>query len=334
MDGTRELAGQIGAKPACDATGASRATLYRAEAPRRFGPRRPRPRPARALSAQEQRDVMDLLHTENFVDMAPRAIHGVLLEMGIYLCSARTMYRLLEASRETGERRQQARHDHYERPELLATAPNQVWTWDVTWLRGPERGERYALYIMLDLFSRYVVGWRLADAENGELAADFIDQCHASQGIAAGALTVHSDRGSAQRSENVVALTQLLDVARSYGRPRVSNDNAYSESINKTLKYRLDYPNRFSGLDDARAHCRRFFIWYNTEHRHSGIAMLTPEVVHAGTHEPIVAHRQATLDRAHAAHPERFVRGAPKTETLPTTVYLNKPLPKPEAVAH
>lgn len=201
-------------------------------------------------------------------------------------------------------------------------------------MRGPEKGERYALYIMLDLFSRYVVGWMLAHAENGELAADFIHQCHEHQSIKPGALTVHSDRGSAQKSEKVRKLIDLLEVTRSYGRPRVCNDNAYSEAINKTVKYHRGYPNRFDGFQHAKTYCRDFFTWYNDEHRHSGIAMLAPAVVHAGTHVPIIAKRQAALDAAFVAHPERFVHGPPIAKPLPDAVYLNKPQPKPEPTAH
>lgn len=276
---------------------------------------------------------MELLHTEKFVDMAPRAIHAVLLEQGVYLCSPRTMYRLLADAQEARGRRQSQSKHRFERPELLAVKPNEVWAWDVTWLRGPEKGERYALYVMLDLFSRYVVGWMLAHAENGELAADFIQQCHENQGIDPGTLIVHSDRGTAQKSEKVRKLTDLLDVARSYGRPRVCNDNPFAEALNKTVKYYRSYPHRFAGFDHAQAYCREFFTWYNHDHRHSGIAMLTPAVVHASEHEPVIAARQAALDLAFAAHPERFVHGPPKAAQLPTAVYLNKPESKPEPVA-
>jgi putative transposase len=292
----------------------------------------PRPQP-RSLTQEQKAKVVALLHSERFVDMAPRTMHAVLLEEGTYLCSPRTMYRLLAARGETRQRRQSDLQQRYERPELLATGPNQVWTWDVTWLRGPEKTERYALYIMVDLFSRYVIGWMLAHAENGELATAFVRQCYEHQGIAPDTLTVHSDRGSAQKSEKLRDLTDLLDIARSYGRPRVCNDNAYSESLNKTVKYHRDYPDRFAGFDDAQRYCRDFFAWYNHEHRHSGIAMLTPAVVHSRLHPPVIAARQATLDRAYHTHPERFVKGPPSTQGLPTAVYLNKPVPKPQPIA-
>ena len=215
----------------------------------------------------------------------------------------------------------------------MATRPNEVWTWDVTWLRGPAKGERYALYIMLDLFSRYVVGWMLAHTENAELAKDFIDQCYLSQGVEPGTLTVHSDRGSAQTSEKVRKLTDILEIARSYSRPRVCNDNPFSEAINKTVKYHRDFPNRFACFDTGLEFCRGFFNWYNHEHVHSGIAMLTPAVVHRGDHCEVIEQRQAALDQAYAAHPERFVHGPPEAKQLPTAVYLNKPEPKHEPEA-
>ena len=276
---------------------------------------------------------MDTLNSVRFVDMAPKAIHAKLLEEGTYLCSPRTMYRLLDAENMVRERRQASSLPRFERPELMATRPNEVWTWDVTWLRGPAKGERYALYIMLDLFSRYVVGWMLAHTENAELAKDFIDQCYLSQGVEPGTLTVHSDRGSAQTSEKVRKLTDILEIARSYGRPRVCNDNPFSEAINKTVKYHRDFPNRFVGFDTGLEFCRGFFNWYNHEHVHSGIAMLTPAVVHRGDDREVIEQRQAALDQAYAAHPERFVHGPPKAKQLPTAVYLNKPEPKHEPEA-
>ena len=277
---------------------------------------------------------MKLLNSEAFVDMAPKAIHAKLLEQGVYLCSPRTMYRLLASSNAVRERRKVSERPRFERPELMAMRPNEVWTWDVTWLRGPDKGDRFALYIMLDLYSRYVVGWMLANTENGELAKDFIDQCYRAQHIKPGSLTMHSDRGSAQTSEKVRKLIDVLDISLSYSRPRVCNDNPYSESINKTVKYHPVFPDRFDGFDDARTFCRDFFDWYNEEHRHSGIAMLAPAVVHAGEHVDVLAKRQTGLDAAYAAHPERFVHGAPITTPLPTAVYLNKPEPKPEPEAH
>jgi len=334
MKGTQELADDVGVKPACDAIGTSRATLYRRRKAAPKGPAKPRPAPPRSLSPEERRAVLELLHSEPFVDMAPRPIHAKLLEEGAYLCSPRTMYRLLAASGESRERRQPTTHREFQRPELLATRPNEVWTWDVTWLRGPEKGERYALYVMLDLFSRYAIGWMLAHTENGELAADFIQQCFEHQRVEPGALVVHSDRGSAQKSEKVSKLTDKLQIARSYGPPRVCNDNPYSESLNKTTKYHVDYPDRFSSFDDAKTYCRRFFEWYNHEHRHSGIAMLTPASVHAGTHAALVARRQATLDMAYEAHPERFINGKPLAAQPPDAVYLNKPEEKAEPVPH
>ena len=334
MSGAEELSKQVGSKAACDAIGVSRATLYRRRRPKTSRRRCRRPTPPRSLTPHEKQEVIDVLHAEPFVDMAPRAIHAALLEAGRYLCSPRTMYRILAGMAENGARRQQRTHFKYARPELMARAPNEVWTWDVTWLRGPEKGDRYALYIMVDIFSRYVIGWMLAHAENGELASDFVRQCHASQAVDSGALTVHSDRGAAQKSEKVATVADMLEIGRSFSRPRVCNDNPFSEAINKTVKYHLDFPDRFAGFDEAREFCRRFFAWYNDDHRHSGIAMLTPAVVHAGEHDAVITARQAALDAAYAAKPERFVHGPPRTHQLPSIVYLNKPEPKPEPVAH
>ena len=324
----------VGVPQAARAFGIPRSTLYRHTSPPRPRPatvRRPQPR---ALKPAEKDKVLAVLNSDRFVDKAPKAIHAKLLEEGEYLCSPRTMYRLLASQKMVRQRRQASARPRFERPELLATGPNKVWTWDVTWLRGPAKGERYALYIMLDLFSRYVVGWMLAHAENAELAEGFIDECYRSQGVVAGELTVHSDRGSAQTSEKVRKLTDKLQVSRSYSRPRVCNDNPFSEAINKTLKYSLDFPNRFAGFEDARDFCRGFFDWYNREHVHSGIAMLSPAVVHRGEHHHVIERRQHALDQAYAEHPERFVHGPPKTGQLPAAVYLNKPNLTHESEAH
>ncbi len=336
IEATLELSEQVGLKPACDALEVSRSAIYRqrtstskpAELPESKPQRRPSPR---GLSANEKSEVLKTLHSERFVDAAPRTVVATLLGEGVYTCSYRTMYRLLRENDETRERRNQAKHRVYARPELLATAPNQVWSWDGTWLRGPKKGDKYSLYIMLDIFSRYVVGWMLAESENGEDAKHFIQECYESQHVDRRQLILHSDRGSAQRSEEVVRLTTKLGIARSYSRPRVCNDNPFSESVNKTLKYHHEFPERFDSPEHARNFCQDFFDWYNNEHQHSSIAFLPPGIVHTNAEKPILKKRQQTMDSAYAAHPQRFVNGPPAITPLPTHVYLNKPQTQTQA---
>ena len=265
------------------------------------------------------------MHSERFVDVAPAEIVATLLDEGVYHCSERTMYRLLEEAGENRERRNQLVHPKYSKPELLATAPNQVWSWDITKLRGPVTWTYFHLYVILDIFSRYVVGWLIADRESKSLARRMIDETCEKQGIEPGQLTIHSDRGPAMKSKLVAQLLANLGITKSHSRPRVSDDNPFSESQFKTMKYRPDFPDRFESFDDARGFCREFFDWYNRSHRHSGIAMLTPEQLHHGEGPAILAQRQKSLDEAFDAHPERFVKGPPKVPDFPSKVWLNPP---------
>jgi putative transposase len=320
-----ELARDVGVAPACRALAFPRATWYRRKKPTAAAPR---PAPQRALATAERQQVLDVLHSERFVDTAPPAVHATLLDEGTWLCSVRTMYRLLAEGGQVRERRDQLRHPVYAKPELLAVRPNQVWSWDITKLKGPIVWTYFHLYVILDIFSRYVVGWLLADRESAPLAEQLISEACAREKVDRAQLTLHSDRGTAMTSKTVAQLLAELDVTRSLSRPHVSNDNPFSESQFKTLKYRPTFPRRFGSLEDARAFCRVFFPWYNTEHRHSGIAFMTPDDVHHGRASRILVARQAALAAAYAAHPERFVGKPPVAAKLPEAVWINPPVQK------
>jgi putative transposase len=281
----------------------------------------------RALSVAEQQAVRDVLHSDRFQDAAPASVYATLLDEGIYLASERTMYRLLAASGETRSRRDQLVHPAYQKPELLARAPNQVWSWDITKLLGPAKWTYFYLYVILDVYSRYVVGWMVAHREQADLAERLIAETLAKQAIPAGQLTLHADRGASMTSKPVAFLLADLGVTKTHSRPHVSNDNPYSESQFKTLKYRPGFPDRFASIEEARAFCQDFFRWYNAEHRHAGIGLLPPEVVHYGQAQAAYDARSQVLAAAHAAHPERFVRQAPRPPQLPTAAWINPPQP-------
>ncbi len=320
----QELASRVGVSPACQALGVSRATFYRRQRPAP-GHQQPRPTPARALSESERERVLDVLAAPRFVDRSPAEVVATLLDESQYLCSERTMYRVLAANQPVRERRNQREHPHYAKPELVATGPNQTWSWDVTKLLGPQKWTYFYLYVILDIFSRYVVGWMVADRENSALAGRLIEEtCH-KQGVEPRVLTLHSDRGAPMTSKCTAQLLADLGVTRSLSRPQVCDDNPFSEAQFKTLKYHPGFPSRFPGIDEAIAFCRSFFPWYNLEHRHGGIAMLAPHDVHHGRATAVLAQRQRTLELACAAHPERFVRGIPKPSPLPKAVWINPP---------
>jgi putative transposase len=325
MKAANQLSEQVGVSAACQALGVPRSEFYRARQPK--GDPKPRPTPERALKPEEKEQVLQVLNSEPFQDCAPREVYATLLDEGQYLCSWRTMYRILKEHRQVRERRNQLRHPAYTRPELLATGPNQLWSWDLTKLRGPVKWTYYYLYTILDVFSRYVVGWLIAERESASLAEQLIGETCAKQGIEPDQLTLHADRGSAMISKTVALLLADLGVTKTHSRPHVSNDNPYSESQFKTTKYRPDYPDRFGSIQDARAWARPFFHWYNHEHHHSGLGLLTPATVHCGQAQIVIDRRQQVLQAAYIAHPERFVRGKPKPPTLPTEVWINKPSP-------
>jgi putative transposase len=285
----------------------------------------------RALSAAEQQAVRDVLHSERFRDSAPAAVYATLLDEGTYLASERTMYRLLAAEGETRSRRDQLVHPAYSKPELLATAPNQVWSWDITKLLGPAKWTYFYLYVILDVYSRYVTGWMVAHREQAELAERLIAESIAKQAVPPGQLTLHADRGSSMTSKPVAFLLADLGVTKTHSRPHVSNDNPYSEAQFKTLKYRPGFPACFASLEEARAFCRDFFRWYNAEHRHAGIGLMAPEIVHYGQAQAAYDARAQVLADAHAAHPERFVRQAPRPPQLPTAAWINPPKPATDA---
>lgn len=279
----------------------------------------------RALKSEEVAEVLSVMHEERFFDKAPSEIYAALLDEGRYLCSIRTMYRILHANKQVRERRNVLRHPNYAKPELLATAPNQVWSWDITKLKGPEKWTKYYLYVLMDIFSRYVVGWLIAERELADLAKELIEQTCQRQGIDKDKLIIHSDRGSSMTSKTVALLLADLGVTRSLSRPYVSDDNPFSESQFKTLKYRPEFPQRFGSIQDARAFCRTFFDWYNHEHYHSGIALMTPASVHTGRAQAISESRQLVLAGAFERHPERFVRKEARIIKLPSAVWINPP---------
>ena len=331
MAAARELATTVGPSRAAAVFALPRASFYRAPRPTAARPSGPRPTPPRALSAAERQGVLDVLHSERFIDQAPKAVYASLLDDdGTYLCSWRTMYRLLAAADEVRERRAQRRHPVYRKPELLATQPNQVWSWDITKLRGPMTWTYYCLYVILDIFSRYVVGWMVADGESATLAERLIEETCEKQGIVAGQLTLHADRGTAMTAKSVAQLLVDLGVTRTHSRPQVSDDNPFSEAQFKTLKYAPTFPPRFGSVQDARAFGQGFFSWYNTEHRHDGLGLLTPAAVHYGQAPALLAQRRAVLAAAYAAHPDRFVRKPPEPLAPPTAVWINPPAARPE----
>ncbi len=318
----------------CQSVGVSRASLYRRRRPAPPAtPPRPRARSPRALGATERQAVLDVLHSARFVDQSPTEVHATLLEEQTYLCSPRTMYRVLAAAHEVRERRAQARHPAYAAPELVATSPNQVWSWDITKLKGPVPYLYYSLYVILDLFSRYVVGWMVARHENAHLAERLIEQTCAKQCIQPQQLTIHADRGAPMRSKLVALLFSDLGITASHARPRVSNDNPFSEAQFRTVKYRPEFPGRFGALEHARGVSRDLFAWYNDAHHHSGLSYLTPADVHYGRAATVLAARHRTRLAAYAAHPERFVQGPPRPETLPTAVWINRPPTHPSHAA-
>jgi putative transposase len=324
MVATEQLAQLVGAAPACDALAVPRASFYRQRRPR-VGTSRARPRPRRALSPEERSTALATLRSERFADQAPAQIYATLLDEGTYLGSIRTLYRLLDEHAEVRERRDQLRHPAYQKPELLATTSNQVWSWDITKLLGPAKWTYFYLYVILDIFSRYVVGWMLAHRESGALAKRLIAETCEKQGIVRGQLTIHADRGSSMRAEPVAFLLADLGITKTHSRPHVSNDNPFSEAQFKTLKYRPQFPDRFGSFEDAEAFCHRFFEHYNHQHRHSGIGLMTPAAVHHGLGPQIFAQRQRTLTEAYAKHPERFVRRHPAPPRLPEAVWINPP---------
>ena len=335
MAGVLELTPKLGSGAACRVMGLGRGEPQRQRSrahrrtfvgPPRYAP--PRPCPPLALDAQEQQAVLDTLNSERFCDSAPAAVHATLLGEGTYVGSVRTMYRLLASDSGSRERRNQLTHPAYAKPELLAVAPNQVWSWDITKLKGPAKWTCFHLYVILDIFSRFVVGWLLAPRESAELAQQLIAQTVSRHDVLPGMLTLHADRGAAMRSKPVASLLVDLQIIKSHSRPHVSDDNPYSESQFKTMKYRPEFPARFGCIEHARAHCQAFFAWYNDQHCHSGIGYMTPHSVHYGLDKDMRVVRQATLDTAFLANPNRFKNRRSTLPQMPAAVWINPPPPE------
>jgi len=327
-----QLAQQTNTKKACAQLAYPRSSYYRHEQvkPAATEPRvLPAPSP-RALPSAEREAVRDLLNSEQFVDSSPRQVYGTLLDEGRYLCSVSTMYRILRAYQEVRERRNQKQNPVYKKPELLATSPNQVWSWDITKLRGPVPHVYYYMYTILDIFSRYVVGYMVATREEATLARQLVADSCAKQGIEPAQLILHADRGSAMISKTLALLLADLGVGKSHSRPYTSDDNPFSEAQFKTMKYRPDYPDRFGSPQDARQWTHPFIHWYNNEHRHTSLGLMTPATVHYGLAAELTVQRQVTLQAAYEKNPERFVKGLPIPPKLQTAVWINPPLEKPE----
>ncbi len=324
MAAVAQLAPEVGITAACAGLGISRASYYRQQQPQTGEPK-PKAKPARSLSEAERERVLEVLHSERFVDQSPAEVYATLLDEGTFLCSIRTMYRILAEYGEVKERRNQLHCPNYQKPELLATAPKQLWSWDITKLHGPAKWTYFYLYVILDVFSRYVVGWMVAHRESATLAEHLIEHTLQKQQIQPGQLTIHADRGASMTSKAVAFLLSDLGVTKTHSRPYVSNDNPFSESQFKTLKYQPQFPKRFGSIEDARSFCQSFFNWYNNDHHHSGIGLLTPAMLHLGQAQTVYQHREQVLQAAYHEHPERFVRGLPLPPTLPTEVWINPP---------
>jgi putative transposase len=312
----------FGIKASCAALGLGRASYYRWRGLKKSRSAGKHPR---ALSVEERGEILSLLNEERFCDQAPAEVYASLLDEGKYLCSERTMYRVLAEHHQVRERRDQLHHPRYAAPELLASRPNEVWSWDITKLLGPSKWTYFYLYVILDIFSRYVVGWMVAYRESAELAKRLIQETLRRQGIEPGELTLHADRGSSMTSKPVALLLAELGVTKTHSRPHVSNDNPYSESQFKTMKYRPEFPDRFGSFPDARGFLTEFFHWYDHEHHHSGLGYLTPYEVHYGLAEKRRLRRAAVLEQAYEKNPQRFVRGVPKPARLPSAAWINKP---------
>lgn len=331
MAAITQLVPAAGAKAACAALGVPRASFYRRRQPRPVAA--VRRSPSRALTAAERQHILAVLNSDRFADQAPAEVYATLLDENSYLCSIRTMYRLLGASAAVRERRAMTRHGTYKKPELLATAPDQIWSWDITKLKGPAKWTYFYLYVILDIFSRRVVGWCVADRESAELFREVFEEAILKHDISPGQLTLHADRGGPMKAKTTAQLMADLGVTKTHSRPHTSNDNPFSEAAFKTIKYQPQFPRNFGSQEDAKAFCRTYFAWYNEDHHHSALGLMTPNQVHYGQVEAISAARQAVLDRAFQAHPERFVRKPPTPPEKPTAVWINPPKNKADPVA-
>jgi len=333
MAAVEQLSQSMTVADACNGLGFPRSSYYRlcssfpALTPLAPEKRSVRRVSSRSLEPAEREAIRAVLNSERFMDCTPYMIYATLLDEGSYLCSVSTMYRILREYGEVRERRDQRKHPVYKKPELLATRPNELWSWDISWLRGPRPYSYYFIYVILDVFSRYVVGWTIDEVESAEIAHDLIAWACQQQGIAKGELTLHADNGSPMKSIPVAHLLEQLGVTKSHSRPYNSNDNPFSEAQFKTMKYQPDYPERFDSQEHARRWARSFFQWYNFVHLHSAIGYVTPSAMHFGQAQSILQQRQEVLNNAFAKHPERFVRGQPLPPLVPSEAWINKPTP-------
>jgi putative transposase len=322
-----QAAPDIGVKPACMALGLSRATFYRRRNPAPAVVRPPSSSP-RALTQEERQTILAVLNSDRFADQAPAEIYATLLDEGTYLCSIRTMYRLLHEHQSVRERRNITRHGSYKKPELLATSPNQVWSWDITKLKGPAKWVYFYLYVILDIFSRRVVGWCIADRECAALFQSMFEETLLKHDVPPGQLTLHADRGGPMTAKTTAQLLVDLGVEKTHNRPYTSNDNPFSEAAFKTIKYNYQFPGQFGCVEDAKVFCRHFFDWYNNDHHHSALGLMTPNQIHYGQADDIIAARQQVLTQAYDAHPQRFVRHKPVPPAKPLAVWINPPKEK------
>lgn len=325
MNAVLEVAPDVGVSAACEALGVSKASFYRAMLPEKTEPQMEPAKHHRSLTDEEKTVVIEILNSPEYRDKAPIEVYASLLDKEIYLCSVSTMYRILHENQQVKERRNQLRHPGYQKPELMATGSNQVWSWDITKLYGPQKWTYYYLYVIIDIYSRYVVGWMIAHRESSELAKRLISETCQNQGIREGQLTIHADRGASMKSKPVALLLADLGVTKTHSRPYVSNDNPFSESQFKTLKYRPDFPGRFGSIEDGRSFCQGFFNWYNWEHYHTGIGLIPPGTLHYGLYGEIREKRTQTLETAYFEHPERFVKKIPTPPEIPEAVWINPP---------
>lgn len=328
MNASYELSKSTSVAAACDSFGLARSSFYRALEPKQKPTLAAKKGNPLALNDQETEQVIEALNSQEYLDKTPYEVYGSLIDKGLYLCSIRTMYRILKQSQQSQERRKGHRQKNYTKPELLATQPNQVWSWDITKLKMGTKWSYAYLYVIIDIFSRYVVGWMIAECESALLAEQFIAQTLEKQNIEPNQLTLHADRGSSMKSKTVAQLLSDLKVLKTHNRPHVSNDNPYSESQFKTLKYQPSFPQRFGSIQDARSYCETFFPWYNKEHHHSSIALLTPEMVHYGKHKQIIESRNQVLFEAFQKNPQRFKNIQPTHPPIPSAVWINKPNPQ------
>lgn len=325
LDSAVSLSNKVGVKPACQSLNYPRSSYYRHISSKPAIQTILHKRHHLRINNNKRLEILKLLNSERFMDKAPATIHANLLDDGIYICSERTMYRILAENQQVKERRKGHRKNNFAKPELLAERVNQVWSWDITKLKTNKKWRYFHLYVIMDIFSRYVVGWMIAERESEVLAQKLIKQTCFNQQIEPNQLYLHADRGASMKSKAVAQLLIDLKVEKSHSRPHTSNDNPYSEAQFKTLKYHVDFPDRFNNMTEAKLFCQKFFEWYNHEHKHAGIAMLSPYDVHYHKADVILKKRQAVLDEAFARHPERFSKKRPECRKLPRNVWINKP---------